>query len=148
MKKASPGVGPRQPQVVVLVGATGDLSRRKLLPGLFHLVNGGFIPGCRVIGISLDDLLRIPRRLFGSLRIPRRCQVRVDCGDARALRALFGAPFAVRGRLPRLREVVTLRVAVLLNAPYEWQQNSRMALNTGLSQEEIDTVAADGPVRA
>ena len=56
MKKASPGVGPRQPQVVVLVGATGDLSRRKLLPGLFHLVNGGFIPGCRVIGFSLDDM--------------------------------------------------------------------------------------------
>ncbi len=56
MKKVSPGVGPKQPQVVVLVGATGDLSRRKLLPGLFHLVNDGFIPGCRVIGISLDDL--------------------------------------------------------------------------------------------
>ncbi len=55
MKKVSPGVGPKQPQVVVLVGATGDLSRRKLLPGLFHLVNDGFIPGCRVIGISLDD---------------------------------------------------------------------------------------------
>ena len=33
----SPGVGPRYPQVVVLVGATGDLARRKLLPGLFHL---------------------------------------------------------------------------------------------------------------
>ena len=56
MKKVSPGVGPRQPQVVVLVGATGDLSRRKLLPGLFHLASGGFIPGCRVIGISLDEL--------------------------------------------------------------------------------------------
>ncbi len=25
-------------------GETGDLSRRKLLPGLFHLVNDGFIP--------------------------------------------------------------------------------------------------------
>jgi glucose-6-phosphate 1-dehydrogenase len=41
--------------VVVLVGATGDLSRRKLLPGLFHLCTAGFIPGCRVIGVSLDD---------------------------------------------------------------------------------------------
>src|SRR4051812_35936919 len=48
-------VGPRYPQVVVLVGATGDLSRRKLLPGLFHLVSSGFIPGCRIIGVSLDD---------------------------------------------------------------------------------------------
>jgi glucose-6-phosphate 1-dehydrogenase len=42
--------------VVVLVGATGDLSRRKLLPGLFHLVEAGFIPGCRIIGVSLDDI--------------------------------------------------------------------------------------------
>ena len=49
-------VGPRYPQVVVLVGATGDLSRRKLLPGLFHLVSAGFIPDCRIIGVSLDDL--------------------------------------------------------------------------------------------
>src|SRR3954453_14711483 len=49
-------VGPRYPQVVVLVGATGDLSRRKLLPGLFHLVSAGFIPNCRIIGVSLDDL--------------------------------------------------------------------------------------------
>ena len=37
-------------------GATGDLARRKLLPGLFHLASAGFIPGCRIIGVSLDDL--------------------------------------------------------------------------------------------
>jgi glucose-6-phosphate 1-dehydrogenase len=41
---------------VVLFGATGDLSRRKLLPGLFHLAAAGFIPACRVIGVSLDAL--------------------------------------------------------------------------------------------
>lgn len=56
MAKIPPGVGPRFPQVVVLVGATGDLSRRKLLPGLFHLSSAGFIPGCRIIGVSLDNL--------------------------------------------------------------------------------------------
>jgi glucose-6-phosphate 1-dehydrogenase len=49
------GVGPQNSQVVILVGATGDLSRRKLLPGLFHLVSTGFIPGCRIIGVSLDN---------------------------------------------------------------------------------------------
>ncbi len=49
-------MGPRHPQVVVLFGATGDLARRKLLPGLFHLSNSGFIPGCRIIGVSLDPL--------------------------------------------------------------------------------------------
>jgi glucose-6-phosphate 1-dehydrogenase len=53
--KIPPGVGPRFPQVVVLFGATGDLARRKLLPGLFHLASAGFIPGCRIVGVSLDD---------------------------------------------------------------------------------------------
>ncbi len=56
MAKVPPGVGPRYPQVVVLVGATGDLARRKLLPGLFHLSGLGFIPDCRIIGVSLEDI--------------------------------------------------------------------------------------------
>ena len=56
MKKVPRGVGPGYPQVVVLVGATGDLSRRKLLPGLFHLSRSGFMPGCRIVGVSLDDI--------------------------------------------------------------------------------------------
>jgi glucose-6-phosphate 1-dehydrogenase len=54
--RSNSGVGPQHPQVVVLVGATGDLSRRKLLPGLFHLMSAGFIPGCRIVGVSLDDI--------------------------------------------------------------------------------------------
>jgi glucose-6-phosphate 1-dehydrogenase len=54
--KIPPGVGPQFPQVVVLVGATGDLARRKLLPGLFHLSSSGFIPGCRIIGVSLENM--------------------------------------------------------------------------------------------
>ncbi|MEI9936167.1 MAG: glucose-6-phosphate dehydrogenase [Pseudomonadota bacterium] len=54
--KTTGQVGPRYPHLVVLVGATGDLARRKLLPGLFHLANSGFVPGCRIIGVSLDDL--------------------------------------------------------------------------------------------
>jgi len=56
MAKIPAGVGPQYPQVVVLFGATGDLARRKLLPGLFHLASAGFIPGCRVIGVSLDEI--------------------------------------------------------------------------------------------
>ena len=54
--KSQGRVGPRYPHLVVLVGATGDLARRKLLPGLFHLSSAGFIPGCRIIGVSLDSL--------------------------------------------------------------------------------------------
>ncbi|MDY0745870.1 glucose-6-phosphate dehydrogenase [Paucibacter sp. R3-3] len=56
MAKIPQGVGPRFPQVVVLFGATGDLAKRKLLPGLFHLATAGFIPGCRIVGVSLDEI--------------------------------------------------------------------------------------------
>ena len=56
MAKIPPGVGPRFPQVVVLFGATGDLARRKLLPGLFHLTSAGFIPGYRIVAVSLDEI--------------------------------------------------------------------------------------------
>ena len=56
MAKIPPGVGPRFAQVVVLFGATGDLARRKLLPGLYQLASAGFIPQCRVTGVSLDEI--------------------------------------------------------------------------------------------
>ena len=49
-------LGPVRPHVIVLFGATGDLSRRKLLPGLFHLFRAGLLPECRIVGTSLDDL--------------------------------------------------------------------------------------------
>ena len=39
--------------VIVLFGATGDLAKRKLLPGLYHLYCAGLLPkGFRVIGSS------------------------------------------------------------------------------------------------
>src|SRR3954452_11105806 len=39
--------------VIVLFGALGDLARRKLLPGLFHLDRAGLMPpGYKVIGTS------------------------------------------------------------------------------------------------
>ncbi|WP_020107035.1 glucose-6-phosphate dehydrogenase [Nocardia sp. 348MFTsu5.1] len=44
------------PHVVVLFGATGDLARRKLLPGLFHLFMSKLAPPMRIVGTSLDDL--------------------------------------------------------------------------------------------
>src|ERR1051326_5209021 len=45
--------GPLRPgnHVVVLFGATGDLAKRKLLPGWFHLYTAGLLPkGFRLIG--------------------------------------------------------------------------------------------------
>ncbi|MCM3810689.1 glucose-6-phosphate dehydrogenase [Streptomyces malaysiensis] len=45
--------GPTGPDdhVIVLFGATGDLAKRKLLPGLFHLATAGLLPdGYRIVG--------------------------------------------------------------------------------------------------
>ena len=56
-RDAAPAVlPPLAPHVVVLFGAAGDLAKRKLLPGLFHLSGAGLIPDCRIIGTSLEEL--------------------------------------------------------------------------------------------
>ncbi len=47
---------PIEPHVIVLFGATGDLAKRKLLPGLLHLDQSGLIPDCRIVGTSLEDI--------------------------------------------------------------------------------------------
>jgi glucose-6-phosphate 1-dehydrogenase len=44
-----------EPHVIVIFGATGDLARRKLLPGLFHLSRSKLAPEIRIIGTSLDE---------------------------------------------------------------------------------------------
>ena len=44
------------PHVIVLFGATGDLARRKLLPGLLRLSYSGLLPDYRIIGTSLEEL--------------------------------------------------------------------------------------------
>src|ERR1700728_2835399 len=50
-----PGSAPRpDDHIIVLLGATGDLAKRKLLPGLFHLAVSGLLPGrCRIVGTAL-----------------------------------------------------------------------------------------------
>ena len=44
------------PHVVVLFGATGDLARRKLLPGLTHLSLSALTPDIQVVATSLEDM--------------------------------------------------------------------------------------------
>ena len=44
-----------EPHLIVLFGATGDLARRKLLPGIMHLLQSGLVPDSRIIGVSMDD---------------------------------------------------------------------------------------------
>ncbi|HRW39034.1 MAG: glucose-6-phosphate dehydrogenase [Acidimicrobiales bacterium] len=49
-------MSPLRSHVVVLFGGTGDLARRKLLPGLLHLNRAGLVPGCRIVATSLEEL--------------------------------------------------------------------------------------------
>ena len=56
------------------------------------------------------------------------------------------AMFQAKGIDPRTREMIILRAAKVLNAPYESQANVVMAKNAGLSAAEIDAAATDGPV--
>ena len=44
------------PTTVVLFGATGDLAKRKLIPGLLHLFQTGLVDDLRVVGTSLDEV--------------------------------------------------------------------------------------------
>ena len=48
-------IEPLRPHVIVLFGATGDLARRKLLPGLFHLYRAGLLPESRILGVAVED---------------------------------------------------------------------------------------------
>lgn len=46
----------------------------------------------------------------------------------------------------RKREIAVLRVAQVTGARYEWVQHVRIALQCGVTQEEIDRIGVDGPV--
>lgn len=59
---------------------------------------------------------------------------------------IVNAMFQTKGVDPKIREMIILRAAKVLNAPYEAQANVRMAKNAGLSAAEIDAAATDGPV--
>jgi len=53
VEQLRPGGQIPENQVIVLFGATGDLAKRKLLPGMFHLSQVGLMPKrFRIIGVS------------------------------------------------------------------------------------------------
>jgi glucose-6-phosphate 1-dehydrogenase len=57
------------PHVIVLFGACGDLSRRKLLPGLAHLVTSALAPDFRVVGTSLEEFDDEAFRVFAQTAV-------------------------------------------------------------------------------
>ncbi len=47
---------PLAAHVIVLFGATGDLAKRKLLPGLAYLEQSALAPDVRIVGTAMDEL--------------------------------------------------------------------------------------------
>jgi hypothetical protein len=60
--------------------------------------------------------------------------------------ALMRAVFACPAADARLREAMIVRTAVRLNCIYAVHASTRIALNSGLSQTEVEPLTADGPV--
>src|SRR5260370_8090659 len=63
-----------QPSTFVILGAAGDLARRKLLPALYNLALDGLLPvSFAVLGVALNDLDDAAFRAFaqeGGIRFP------------------------------------------------------------------------------
>jgi alkylhydroperoxidase family enzyme len=102
------------------------------------------------IPLPSDDTIR---KVIGNSYRPERTLnvIKMFAGTEDMYTATIGlvkAIFQTQGVDPRLREMIILRAATILNAPYEWQANTQMARNTGLSSKEIDAAGNDGPVTA
>jgi alkylhydroperoxidase family enzyme len=100
------------------------------------------------IPLPSDDAVR---RIMGKSYSPEKTLnvIKMFAGTEDMFEATIGlvkAIFKAEGIEPKTREMIILRAAKVLDAPYEWQANTQMARNTGLSSKEIDAAATDGPV--
>ena len=100
------------------------------------------------IPLPSDDAIR---RTMGNSYDPEKTLnvIKMFAGTEDLFEATIGlvkAIFNAQGVDPRTREMIILRAAAVLDSPYEWQANSQMARNVGLSPKEINAAASDGPV--
>jgi alkylhydroperoxidase family enzyme len=91
------------------------------------------------------------RRIIGKSYDPEKTLnvIKMFAGTEDMFGATIGlvkAIFKAQGIDPKTREMIILRAATVLDSPYEWQANTQMAKNVGLSANEIDAAASDGAV--
>jgi glucose-6-phosphate 1-dehydrogenase len=123
MNAGTAGAGPVRPgdQALILFGATGDLAKRKLLPGLFHLALAGLMPErYRIIGSGRPggemDTARFRSYVRRNLELFGRREVTDD----------NWAPFAERlSFAPASREKPDELVQAVAAAERELQQDAR-----------------------
>jgi AhpD family alkylhydroperoxidase len=95
-----------------------------------------------------EELEPEQRELLASL--PRLNVFRMVAGAPRALRPFLGLGGAVLSTAldAQRREIAVLRVAHATGAPYEWAQHEQLARNVGVSEEEIEAIGSEEPVRS
>ncbi len=93
---------------------------------------------------ELSLLRNLALKSGGDLNVSRMVAGTDDMmlGVVMMVRGVFGA----KGIPKQSRELIILRTAMLLDCPYEWQQNTQMAKNAGCSEEQIQAVASEEPV--
>ena len=71
------------PHVIVLFGATGDLARRKLLPGFAHLAASHLAPPIRIVGSSLEEMSDEDFRAFAKAALEEYGHLKTDAFEGR-----------------------------------------------------------------
>ncbi|HEY7207729.1 MAG TPA: glucose-6-phosphate dehydrogenase [Gaiellaceae bacterium] len=95
------------PYVLVLFGAGGDLARRKLLPGLFHLNEVGLLPDdWRVIGASTQEMSNDEFRAFARQAVEEFGRMALDRWDAFVERVTYVGGGFQAGNSDRLKAAV------------------------------------------
>lgn len=105
-----------EPTTIVVFGATGDLARRKLLPGLYHLFVAGLLPrSWRAIGADIKELSSDAFRDHARRAIEDfgRVQPRGDGWQEFAARMAYVSGRFEPGATDSLREAVRAAVADL-----------------------------------
>jgi alkylhydroperoxidase family enzyme len=102
------------------------------------------------VGIPLPSDEAV-RRIIGESYDPEKTLnvIKMFAGTEDMFDATIGlvkAIFKAQGIDPKTREMIILRAATVLDSPYEWQANTQMAKNVGLSPDEIAATASGGPV--
>ena len=97
-----------EPCLMVIFGATGDLSGRKLLPALYNLAKQRLLPaGFAVVGAAIDDLTDAAFRKHAADHIKEHS--RTQPIDERVLEAFLSACFYVKVDFSKLDEFKTLQ---------------------------------------
>ena len=100
-------VKPAEPQAVVIFGASGDLTRRKLLPAFFHLFKEGLLPrGFAIVGYARTEMsdAEFRKRAKEGAAEFGRCATDEDWDEFEELLSYIPGEFASELAMEHLRE--------------------------------------------